>query len=130
MDNNRYIDAAERIKSSLGAADTAIILGSGLGGLSARLENAASLSYSEIPGFPVSTAPGHAGRIYCGFIGTKAVYCLSGRFHYYEGYSTEEIANLLHIKPATVRTQLKRGRELLKTKLIGDMKHEESFQRV
>ena len=50
--------------------------------------------------------------------------------HYYEGYSTEEIANLLHIKPATVRTQLKRGRELLKTKLIGDMKHEESFQRV
>ena len=52
MDNNRYIDAAERIKSSLGAADTAIILGSGLGGLSARLENAASLSYSEIPAFP------------------------------------------------------------------------------
>ena len=74
--DNRYIDAAERIKSSLGAADTAIILGSGLGGLSAHLENAASLSYSEIPGFPVSTAPGHAGRIYCGFIGTKAVYCL------------------------------------------------------
>ena len=91
MDNNRYIDAAERIKSSLGAADTAIILGSGLGGLSARLENAASLSYSEIPGFPVSTAPGHAGRIYCGFIGTKAVYCLSGRFHYYEGYSPDQV---------------------------------------
>lgn len=91
MDNNRHIDAAERIKSSLGAADTAIILGSGLGGLSARLENAASLSYSEIPGFPVSTAPGHAGRIYCGFIGTKAVYCLSGRFHYYEGYSPDQV---------------------------------------
>lgn len=50
--------------------------------------------------------------------------------HYYEGYLTEEIANLLHIKPATVRTQLKRGRELLKNKLIGDGKHEESFQRI
>ena len=48
--------------------------------------------------------------------------------HYYEGYSTEEIATLLHIKPATVRTQLKRGRELLKNKLIGDVTHEDAFQ--
>ena len=89
--DSTYIDAAEKIRSSLGAADTAIILGSGLGGLSARLENAVSLPYSEIPGFPVSTAPGHAGRIYRGFIGTKAVYCLSGRFHYYEGYSPDQV---------------------------------------
>lgn len=48
--------------------------------------------------------------------------------HYYEGYSTEEIGTLLHIKPATVRTQLKRGRELLKIELIGEIEYEESFQ--
>lgn len=89
--DNTYRNAAERIKESLGAADTAIILGSGLGGLSARLDDAVSLPYSDIPGFPLSTAPGHAGRIYHGFIGTKAVYCLAGRFHYYEGYSSEEV---------------------------------------
>lgn len=48
--------------------------------------------------------------------------------HYYEGYSTEEIGALLHIKPATIRTQLKRGRELLKIELMGEIEHEESVQ--
>lgn len=50
--------------------------------------------------------------------------------YYYEGYSTEEISSMLHIKSATVRTQLKRGRELLKIQIMEDTEDERSFQRV
>ena len=50
--------------------------------------------------------------------------------HYYEGYTTDEIGALLHMKPTTVRTQLKRGRELLKPKLTGETENETAIKRI
>lgn len=69
-----------------------IILGSGLGGLADRLENAVSISYGELPGFPVSTAPGHAGRFVAGTLAGRSVICMQGRLHYYEGHRMAQLA--------------------------------------
>ena len=55
--------------------ETVIVLGSGLGGFADCLENKTAVSYSEIPGFPVSTAPGHAGKMIYGESDGKAVLC-------------------------------------------------------
>ena len=68
-----------------------IILGSGLGGLCDIIENAVELEYSAIPHFPVSTVQGHGGKLIAGKIGECDVMMMSGRFHYYEGYSMEEV---------------------------------------
>lgn len=63
-----------------------IVLGSGLGKLAERIQNPIAIPYSEIPGFPVSTAIGHKGNFICGELGGKTVVSMQGRFHYYEGY--------------------------------------------
>ncbi len=68
-----------------------IILGSGLGGLIDMIEKEAELHYSQIPNFPVSTVEGHDGKLVFGKIGNKQVMLMAGRFHYYEGYSMEEV---------------------------------------
>ncbi len=65
----------------------AIILGSGLGQLADRIERATNIAYADIPGFPVSTVAGHAGRLVAGSIESCDVLALSGRFHLYEGHS-------------------------------------------
>lgn len=67
-----------------------IILGSGLGGLVNDLDISLSLPYEEIPNFPVSTVKGHGGKLLFGTLNGKEVVMLSGRFHYYEGYSMQE----------------------------------------
>ena len=72
--------------------DTAIVLGSGLGLFAGLLTERCEIPYQEIPGFPVSTAPGHAGKLICGKIGGKDVLCMSGRFHFYEGYTMQGVA--------------------------------------
>jgi len=69
-----------------------LILGSGLGALADELQNAVSVSYHEIPHFPVSTVEGHAGRFVIGELQGKQVVAMQGRFHYYEGYSQDKIA--------------------------------------
>ena len=66
-----------------------IILGSGLGGLAAQLDAAAVIDYADIPGFPKTTAIGHAGKLVCGKLEGKAVVAFQGRFHLYEGHSPE-----------------------------------------
>lgn len=71
--------------------EVALVLGSGLGGMVDQLEEPISLPYSELPGCPVSTAPGHAGRFLYGKIGGKRVLAMQGRFHYYEGWQMEEV---------------------------------------
>ena len=71
--------------------NTGIILGSGLGGLIDIIEKEAEIQYSEIPHFPVSTVQGHDGKLVFGKIGNKDVMLMAGRFHYYEGYSMEEV---------------------------------------
>lgn len=68
-----------------------IILGSGLGGLIDIIEKEKEIAYSDIPNFPVSTVEGHCGKLVFGKIGTKQVILMAGRFHYYEGYSMQEV---------------------------------------
>lgn len=68
-----------------------IILGTGLGGLVAEIEIEHSISYKDIPHFPVSTVEGHSGRLIFGNLGGKQVVAMQGRFHFYEGYSMEKV---------------------------------------
>jgi purine-nucleoside phosphorylase len=78
----------ERINAN---PEIGIILGTGLGGLVNEIEIIDSISYSEIPNFPVSTVEGHEGRLIYGRLGDKEVLAMQGRFHYYEGYSMQEV---------------------------------------
>src|SRR5579871_3900789 len=68
-----------------------IILGTGLGGFAEDIETDVAIPYGEIPHFPESTVKSHAGRLVCGRLGGKTVMAMEGRFHYYEGYSLQEI---------------------------------------
>lgn len=68
-----------------------IILGTGLGGLVNEIEIIDSIPYNEIPNFPVSTVDGHIGRLIYGKLGEKEVLAMQGRFHFYEGYSMQEV---------------------------------------
>ena len=71
--------------------ETGIVLGTGLGGLIESIRIEASLDYRDIPGFPVSTVEGHAGRLIFGLLGGKKVVAMQGRFHYYEGYTPQQV---------------------------------------
>ncbi|MBL0308768.1 MAG: purine-nucleoside phosphorylase [Bacteroidetes bacterium] len=68
-----------------------VILGSGLGKLTKEISVHQQIAYSDIPHFPVSTVVGHKGSLIFGELGGKRVVAMSGRFHYYEGYSMEEV---------------------------------------
>lgn len=68
-----------------------IILGTGLGGLVDSMEIEATLDYHEIPDFPVSTVEGHSGRLIFGRLGGVEVVAMQGRFHYYEGYTPQQV---------------------------------------
>ena len=68
-----------------------VILGSGLGSFTDDLKIEFTLPYHEIPNFPVSTVAGHKGALVFGTIGNKKVVAMQGRFHYYEGYSMQEV---------------------------------------
>lgn len=71
--------------------EVGIILGTGLGDLVSEIEVTHSLAYEDIPNFPVSTVEGHSGKLIFGILGGKRVVALQGRFHYYEGYSMNEV---------------------------------------
>lgn len=68
-----------------------IILGTGLGGLASQIDNRVAIPYAEIPHFPESTVESHAGQLVCGTIRGVPVVAMEGRFHYYEGYSMQEV---------------------------------------
>lgn len=68
-----------------------IILGTGLGGLVKEISVQHTLPYESIPNFPVSTVEGHSGKLIFGLLGGKKVVAMQGRFHYYEGYSMEQV---------------------------------------
>lgn len=78
-----------------GQPKIAIILGSGLGPLTSLVKIAVEIPYKDIPYFPVSTAPGHIGRLIFGKLVDKDVILLDGRFHFYEGYDGHDIATVL-----------------------------------
>jgi len=71
--------------------DFMLILGTGLGQLADEMEVKTEIPYDEIPYFPVSTVESHAGKLLFGTLGEKEVVAMQGRFHYYEGYSMQQI---------------------------------------
>ncbi len=71
--------------------DVALVLGSGLGNYAENIKVECEVSYSDIPGFPVSTVPGHAGKFIFGYVGDVKVVCMKGRVHYYEGYDVTDV---------------------------------------
>ncbi len=78
----------------------AVTLGSGLGALADALEDAVAVPYEEIPFWPRSTAPGHAGRLVAGCLGSVPVVAMQGRVHLYEGYSAREVVFPLRVLAA------------------------------
>lgn len=72
--------------------DAGIILGTGLGGLTVKIENTIEIDYREIPNFPLSTVEGHEGKLIYGDFGKRKIVVMKGRFHYYEGYGAEHVA--------------------------------------
>ncbi len=79
---------SQRIKNK---PEIGIILGTGLAGLAKEIETEIILKYEEIPNFPVSTVEGHHGKLIFGTLGGKKVMAMQGRFHYYEGYSMQQV---------------------------------------
>ena len=71
--------------------EVGIILGTGLGDFADNIEVKYSLEYKDIPGFPVSTVEGHKGRLIFGHIEGRRVVAMQGRFHYYEGYTMQQV---------------------------------------
>jgi purine-nucleoside phosphorylase len=71
--------------------DIALVLGSGLGAMAEAIENPTLIPYSEIPGWPASTALGHAGQLIFGQLEGRRIAAMSGRAHYYEGYSISQV---------------------------------------
>lgn len=90
---DRIYKAAGYIQMRIGGRKplAGIILGSGLGSLADKIEDAVVIPYKDIPYFPVSTAVGHKGNLIVGTLGGKCVVCMQGRFHYYEGYTMEQV---------------------------------------
>lgn len=85
-------EAVEYIKYKTKSVPTVgLILGSGLGSLADRIENAVVIKYEDIPSFPVSTVEGHAGQLVIGELSGKVVVAMQGRFHYYEGYPLKDV---------------------------------------
>lgn len=84
--------AAIRAKAPKAAPKVGIILGSGLGAFADALADATAIPYSELPHFPISGVPGHAGRLVVGMLGGEPIVAMQGRVHYYEGYSAQEVA--------------------------------------
>jgi purine-nucleoside phosphorylase len=86
-----YQPAVDLLQSRLGHIPTiAVVLGSGLGAFASELQNAVSIPYGEIPGWPVSTAIGHAGKLVFGQLGSLYVVLMAGRAHLYEGYTPQQ----------------------------------------
>lgn len=73
------------------APQVAIVLGTGLGQLTSEITDTYEFSYKDIPHFPVSTVEGHDGKLIFGRLGGKEILAMKGRFHYYEGYSMQEV---------------------------------------
>lgn len=93
---DRTPEAAEAVRARASVApEVAVVLGSGLGPLADEVETGrggAVVPFADLPGFPVSTAPGHPGRLVLGQLEGRAVAAFQGRAHAYEGYGGREVA--------------------------------------
>jgi purine-nucleoside phosphorylase len=81
-----YISSKTTVNPTVG-----IILGTGLGGLVKEIKIIDTIPYEDIPNFPVSTVESHSGKLIFGELGGKKVVAMQGRFHYYEGYSLQQV---------------------------------------
>lgn len=77
--------------------EAAVILGSGLGGFTDHIENPLAVPYHNIPGMPVSSVEGHAGKLIFGKVNGHNVMAFSGRFHHYEGFSFEQTSTPVYL---------------------------------
>ena len=77
-----------------------IVLGTGLGELAKEIKIETEFSYTDIPNFPISTVEGHSGKLIIGYLGEVQVLAMQGRFHYYEGYSMQEVTFPIRIMKA------------------------------
>ena len=77
-----------------------MVLGSGLGALADMLEEPCFIPFKDIPHFAVSTAPGHQGRLVVGKLAGKTLFCMQGRFHYYEGYTMQQVTYPIRVMKA------------------------------
>ena len=85
-------EAAASIRETWkGEPRVGLILGTGLGGLASQIEQEAVIAYGDIPHFPTSTVESHAGQLVCGNLAGVPIVAMEGRFHYYEGYSMQQV---------------------------------------
>jgi purine-nucleoside phosphorylase len=92
MTYENAVEAAEFIKAKYAhAIHVAVVLGSGLGAFADEIENAVKIPYEKIPHFARSTVEGHAGQLVVGELGGKHIAVQQGRFHFYEGYSMQQV---------------------------------------
>ncbi|MBL0183570.1 MAG: purine-nucleoside phosphorylase [Chitinophagaceae bacterium] len=85
-------EAVDFIKKNYSHRPTVgIVLGSGMGSFTDEIKIEKEIAYGDIPHFPVSTVEGHSGKLVFGEIAGKKVVAMAGRFHYYEGYSAEQV---------------------------------------
>ena len=81
-----------------GKPEIALVLGTGMDSFSTYLDDLKEITYTDIPYFPKGETQSHQGKIYFGKVGSKKILVLSGRSHYYEGFSAAEVAlSLIHI---------------------------------
>ena len=108
MSQNAPFEAADLIRSRKPGfvPRVAMILGSGLGVLAEQMQDAVTIRFDELPGFPISTVHGHAGELVLGSLSGVPVACMKGRGHFYEGYGMGVMTN-------AVRTLKLLGCELL-----------------
>jgi purine-nucleoside phosphorylase len=99
--NEKVIEAAEALKLQIDyQPKIGIILGSGLGGLAAEIQNSVGIKFEDIPNFPVSSVDGHHGRVVCGDLCGVSIFALSGRVHYYEGYTMQQLVFPIQVMAA------------------------------
>jgi len=87
QETKSYIDSKVNGQAAIG-----IILGSGLGNLASEIVSEFEIPYEQIPHFPVSTVEGHKGRLIFGTLEGVKVWVMSGRFHFYEGYTPQQVS--------------------------------------
>ena len=107
-DYDYYRKSADYVRGRISFdPEVAVILGSALGGLASQIEDPVEIPYGDIPNFLVSTVESHAGKLIAGTLAGRRVVCMSGRFHYYEGYSFEQLAAPVRLfKSLGVRTTI------------------------
>lgn len=89
---DKLVEAAQFLQAyNTVGAKTGVVLGSGLGNFVQEIDVTKEVSYEETPHFPVSTVEGHHGKLIFGTVAGKPVIAMAGRFHFYEGYSPEEV---------------------------------------